>query len=143
MVNSGSIENPGSGIAGVAALLDGGAVHNNAGGTIASALHAGVSIAGAGTVVNAGSIGGAGTAVVLAAGFANRVQVFPGAVFGGIVNGGNAVGAGIASTLELAAGAGSLYGIGSSFTNFASIVIAARARPGTSTAAPPDWPAAS
>jgi collagen type I/II/III/V/XI/XXIV/XXVII alpha len=126
VVNSGNIENPGSGIAGVA-LLDGGAVHNNAGGTIASALHAGVSIAGAGTVVNAGSIGGSGTAVVLAAGFANRVQVLPGAVFGGIVNGGNAVGAGVASTLELAAGSGSLYGVGSSFIDFASIVLQTRA----------------
>ena len=55
------------------------------------------------------------------AGGANRVIVDPGAVFVGAIDGGNTIGSSITSTLELAAGAGTLAGIGGTITNFAGI----------------------
>jgi hypothetical protein len=78
---------------------------------------------GAGTVVNAGTISGAAAAVVLPSGFADRLVVEPGATFVGAVNGGNAIGGSHASTLELAAGTGTLAGFGSTISDFADITL--------------------
>ena len=76
-------------------LLAGGTVINAAGGTIEGTI-AGVLISGGdGTVTNDGTIIGGGVdAVSLAAGFANRVILDPGAAFTGLVDGGNTIGAG-------------------------------------------------
>ncbi len=105
-------------------LLAGGTVVNQAGGTIERA-GLGVYLAGGvGTVINAGTIDGTGSgstnAVLLPAGYANRVVVDPGASFNGVVSGGNAPGNSIVSTLELAAAAsvGTLAGLGGQFVNF-------------------------
>jgi hypothetical protein len=106
-------------------LTHGGAIANQAGGSIAGGRN-GVEIrGGAGTVVNAGSITGGTDAVVLAAGFTNRLVVDPGAQFTGTVEGGNAPGGSIASTLELAAGSGpgTLAGLGTQFVDFAQVTI--------------------
>jgi hypothetical protein len=121
VINAGSIANTDTGGNGGVVLRAGGFVGNAATGTITSARHPGVSIAGAGTVVNAGAISAAGSAVLLAANFANRVVVDPGAVFAGAVDGGNTIGAAAVSVLELAAGSDTLAGVGSSFVNFGSI----------------------
>lgn len=112
----------------------GGRVTNLAGGVIAGGSPAtdgilaggtGVAISGgAGTVVNAGTISGGAEAVVLAAGYANLVVDDPGAVFNGTVNGGNAIGGPVASTLELAAGGpGTLYNLNIQFIDFSDIVV--------------------
>ena len=89
-------------------------------------------VGGPGTVINGGFINGrsaAGTAVALAAGFTNRVEIVPGASFIGTINGGNTVGATSISTLQLTTGssAGSIGGIGSKYTNFSTITIDASA----------------
>jgi hypothetical protein len=79
---------------------------------------------GAGTVVNAGTISGSGpggAAVGLAAGFNNRLVIDPGAVFIGSVSGGDAVGAGGSSVVELGAGNSTFVGLGGQFTNFQTI----------------------
>jgi hypothetical protein len=106
-------------------LEAGGSVTNAAGAVIQGSTDNGVFITdGAGTVSNAGTIAVTGTnidAVQLGAGSANRVIVGAGAVFSGAVDGGNTVGASIVSTLELAAGSGTLAGVGSSFVNFGGI----------------------
>jgi hypothetical protein len=113
-------------------LAAGGSVTNQATGTIYG-TQAGVKITGAaGTVVNAGSIAGSGTAadaVSLAAGYANTVIVDPGASFIGTVDGGNAPGSGPASVLELAsaAGAGTLTGLGTQYIGFGHITVDAGA----------------
>ena len=77
------------------------------------------------TVVNAGSITGASSAVELAYGYANRVIIDPGAVFSGLVDGGNEVGSTATSTLELtsAESQGTISGLGSQFIDFARITI--------------------
>jgi Hint domain len=100
----------------------GGLITNQSGGTISG--HDGIAIyGGAGTVVDAGSITGAGTAVAFASGYANTLIVDPGAAFIGKVNGANTLGADAISTLQLAYGtiAGTLTGLGTQFVNFASI----------------------
>jgi Hint domain len=90
----------------------------------------GVYLAGVGTVTNAGSISASSNAVVFAGGHVgDRLIVDPGAAFTGVVNGGNKLGATVASTLELASGAsvGTLSGIGSQFVDFGSIGLDASA----------------
>jgi hypothetical protein len=111
-----------------AEFLTGGTVINHADGVIEGTTAGVVISGGPGTVVNAGTIIGGGLdAVTLAAGFANRVIVSPGALFTGIVDGGNLAGAAAVSTLELSSGIGTLTGIGTRFTNFGSIVFDANA----------------
>ena len=108
--------------------LAGGSVTNEVGGQISGTW--GVAITGGlGIVVNAGTIastaaGESATAVTLKSGFANEVVVDPGAVFIGMVDGGNAVGGDTVSTLELASGlaAGTLSGFGTQFVDFGAIV---------------------
>ena len=78
--------------------LSSGMVTNAANATIAG-TSAGIRIFIGGTVVDAGTISGGGDAVMYA-GSANRLVVDPGAVFNGAVDGGNTVGATVASTLE-------------------------------------------
>ena len=122
VINSGLIDPAAYGVD----LVAGGTVTNNAGGVIEGTI-AGVAIAGGpGTVINSGAITGGGPdAVILAAGYANRVVVSPGAVFAGTVDGGNPAGANAVSTLELAASSstGTLAGVGTSFINFGLIEI--------------------
>jgi len=123
-------------------LNAGGVVNNQAGGTIASPLNVtAIPVEfsnGAGTLLNAGSISVAFAglySVRFAAGFANRLVAYPGAHFDHIVDGGNTIGAGATSVIELAAGSGTgtLENIGSSinggsFTNFGSIAFDTSAR---------------
>ena len=117
VVNAGKIF--GDSYYGGVALVAGGSITNLAGGTIAAdGTHYGVKIdGGAGTVTNAGTIDGDGNPAVLLGAYAgNRVVVDPNAVFIGGVNGGATT-----STLELAAGSGTLSGFGSQFYNFGSL----------------------
>ncbi len=106
VVNSGVIDPAADGVD----LTAGGTVTNTAGGVIEGTV-TGVSISGGpGTVTNGGTIIGGGTdAVSLAAGFTDLVVINPGAVFVGIVDGGNPVGGPFASTVELAGTAGSRH----------------------------------
>ena len=75
------------------------------------------------TLVNFGSVGGSVWAFDPTPGFADRVIVAPGAVFSGIVSGGNTIGASVVSTLQLASGSsgGTLPGLGSQFIDFAQV----------------------
>jgi hypothetical protein len=89
----------------------------------------------AGTLVNAGTIlaGYTGDAVYFNTRYGSgevRVVADPGAVFGGTVNGGNAIGSSYTSTLEFASGssAGTFAGLGSLYVNFAQISIDAGAK---------------
>lgn len=78
------------------------------------------------TLTDAGTLSGPGATVVsFGEGAANRVVIAPGGTFAGTVNGGNAIGSGATSTLELASGSsyGMLYGIGTRYTNFAQITV--------------------
>ncbi len=107
-------------------LPAGGTVTNAAGGTIEGTSIGVLIKGGAGTVITAGSIiGDGGTAVSLAAGYGNGVVLSPGASFNGIVDGGNAVGGGTASTLELGTGSlqGTIAGLGSEYINFAQVTV--------------------
>ena len=106
-------------------LNSGGTVTNGASGLISATGSYGVYIAGAaGVVTNLGTITGSSYAVDLTfSSAANRVVVAPGAVFNGLVSGGN-------GTLELASGAGSgsITGLNTgSFKNFAALVVDAGA----------------
>ncbi len=87
----------------------------------------GVRATGPATIDNAGAISGASAAVLLGAGYADRVIVRPGAVFQGLVDGGNALGSTVVSTLELASGVGTLAGLGSQFTDFGALAVDAGA----------------
>jgi hypothetical protein len=107
--------------AGVGVYYNAGTVTNA--GLIVSASGPGVYLGAGGVVVNVGTISGGPDAVTLAASQTNRLVVDPGAVFTGIVDGGNTIGAKAISTLELAsaATAGTLSGVGSEYLNFGSI----------------------
>ena len=79
------------------------------------------------TLANAGLIvGSTGTAAQFAAGYTNRLILTNGAVFTGLVDGGNTIGATAVSTLELGFGAteGTLSSLGTQFVNFAAITVA-------------------
>ena len=84
----------------------------------------GVFVDGGGIVIDSGVIEGAGggDAVAFAPGAAGRLAIEPTASFIGTVDGGNPIGATAVSTLELAAGTGTLTGVGTQFVNFGSIV---------------------
>lgn len=121
ITNFGLIAGPSS--AGI--RLDGGSIINMSGGTISGGAGNGITGVGAVTVVNAGSIAGSSDAIKLAANYANRVVIDPGAAFSGTIDGGNTIGSSIASTLELAssASAGTLSGLGSRYIDFAQTTI--------------------
>jgi hypothetical protein len=125
VANSGSIGGNTASGSGVR-LASGGAVTNLSGGVVSG--FDGILTAGGATVVNAGSISGT-TAVSFGAGATNLLVTEPGAVFTGLVDGGNTIGASLVSTLELASGAsaGTLGGLGSQFVHFAQITIDANA----------------
>jgi len=110
-------------------LKAGGYVGNAITGTISSPFFGVVVNGGSGTVVNAGTIAGSTDAVQFAAGFTNRLEIEPGAVFTGTVTGGNTIGATAVSTLELASGAssGTLIGLGTKYIDFAQVTIDAGA----------------
>ena len=125
----GTIAATGSGV-----LMSAGGTVINAAGASISGGSGGVAFYGAaGTVINAGTISSPGSnsgsghvgAVILTAGFANRVVLNAGGSFTGTVDGGNTLGATIASTLELAPGTGNgrIAGLGTQFTDFAAITI--------------------
>ncbi|MDE2333447.1 MAG: Hint domain-containing protein [Rhodospirillales bacterium] len=103
-----------------------GSVTNAADGTIVGGQSG---IEGFGTVVDAGTVaaGAGGYAVSFAAGYDNRLVVDPGAVFDGKLGGGNAAGGAATSTLEFAAGSGTLSGFGSSVLDFGQITLDAQA----------------
>ncbi len=127
LINAGIIAPLFVNVAGVR-LFAGGYVTNQSGGTVSGGTGI-LSSGGAMTVVNAGDITGTGVdAVQFAAGYANRLVVDPASVFGGIVTGGNIIGASAVSTLELAGtSAGMLSGIGTQFVDFAQTTIDAGA----------------
>ena len=105
-------------------LSSGGTVTNGASGLISATGSYGVYIAGAaGVVTNLGTITGSSYAVDLTfSSAANRVVVAPGAVFNGLVSGGNGVlelaGSGTAGTLS-----GTIGGTSGSFENFSQLVV--------------------
>ncbi len=77
-----------------------------------------ISFGGAGTLTNAGTLTGtSGTALVFT-GAGDTLVVDPGAVFNGTVNGGSA-----ANMLELAAGTGTIAGLGTAFSNFGTVSV--------------------
>ena len=126
LTDSGTLTNVGS-IGGTGITLAANGVLSNASAGIINNA-SGIAVTGsggAGTVVNAGSIGGSTFAVQLAAYYANRVVIDPGAIFSGKVDGGNTLSSSIASsTLELAGtSAATLTSFGSHFIDFAQVVI--------------------
>ena len=113
-------------------LQKGGIVINQAGGIIADPFasnYGAVDVPGASTVMNAGTISGVTTAVEFYTGYAARLIVEPGAVFNGLIVGGNLSGTASASYLELASGAttGTLAGLGTQFVNFGHVALDAGA----------------
>ncbi len=128
ITNAGTILGTGTAGHGVT-LAFAGTVDNRAGGRIEG--QTGVTMTGKyGTVTNAGTIvGQGGIAVSLAAGSSNLVQVDSGAVFTGIVDGGNTAGYPTISTLELrsSASTGTISGVGTDFINFSDVRIASGA----------------
>jgi collagen type I/II/III/V/XI/XXIV/XXVII alpha len=106
-------------------MLDSGSVINRTAGTIDGDSTFGIVITCGGTVTNqsGGTISGSQGAVMFHAGYTNRLVIDPGAVFGGGVDGGNAVGSTTTSTLELAAGAstGTVSGLGSQYVDFTTL----------------------
>ena len=124
VVNAGRILGTSNVAAGIA-LGVGGSVANQSGATIGGYIGIYGGEFGALTVVNAGIVSGGSYAVQFAAGQADRLVVDPGAVFNGIVDGGNTIGATAVSTLELASGAsaGTLTGLGSNYIDFGQVII--------------------
>jgi hypothetical protein len=111
-----------------ATVNGGGVVQNYSSGTIIGGGTGVIIQGGAGTVQSRGTIiGQNGTAVALASGFANRVDFSGGAYFGGVVNGGNTIGAAVQSTLRLqyysASPTGTLTNLNTSFVNFQQISV--------------------
>ena len=91
-------------------------------GRIAGSAGIGVVLGAGGTITNAGTItGGGGTAVSFGGTASDRLVIDPGAVFNGIVAGS----ASASNTIELASGSstGTLSGLGTSFTNFGSVMV--------------------
>jgi hypothetical protein len=126
-VTDGSVINDGTvqatATAGQAVYLNKGGAFTNAAGAMVTGPHGVVVGLGQGTVVNAGTIDGTGGYALSFNGYyADRLVIDPTAVFGGKVHSSNTIGSSIVSTLELAAGTGTLPGIGTAITNFGSIV---------------------
>jgi hypothetical protein len=96
-------------------LAAGGTVINT--GKIQSRYVDAIDITGAATVENSGTIQGP-VAVQFNGAQADRLIITPGAVFQGSVSGGSGT-----NTLELAAGAGTIGGIGTQFTGFSQAVV--------------------
>jgi hypothetical protein len=130
VVNAGSIAG-GNATSGYGVFLDaGGSVTNQRGGAISGLVNGIAGENAALTLVNAGTITGSTDAVKFAAGYANRLVIDPGAEFSGTVTGGNAIGAGQVSTLELASAgsAGTLSGLGAKYVDFAQVTVDAGAQ---------------
>jgi Hint domain len=129
--SAGTVTNAGAitGTSGAGMYLDGGGiVTNSAGGSIAGTI--GIQIASAaGTLIDAGTISGSSTAVLLPSNYSDLLVLYPSAVFYGTVSGGNVPFSSIPSTLELksAASAGTLTAAGSAFIDFKDITVDASA----------------
>jgi Hint domain len=121
VANYGRITGTGSGVL----LQAGGDVRNRVSGTISGVVGVLQTAAGAATVSNTGNISGTTDSVLLHAGAANRVIIYQGAQFHGVVDGGNPIGGGAVSTLELASSStpGVLTGLGSQYIDFAQITV--------------------
>lgn len=105
-------------------------ITNQAGGVISGYTGVGL-FSTANTLRNAGTIiGSGGTAVALALDQTNLLQIDAGAVFTGLVNGGNGTAALGTSTMELTSSAstGTLTGLGTDFINFTTIAVNADAK---------------
>ncbi len=124
VVNAGTIVGGAADGAGVR-IQTYGYVTNQLGGTISGGYGIFGGGYGAVTVVNAGGISGTTDALFFRPGYTDLVVIDPGAVFTGIVDGGNAIGDTVISTLELAAGAsaGTLTGLGTQYLDFAQITV--------------------
>lgn len=116
VINAGSI----GGTSGGLYLPGGGLLIEQAGAALSGAT-TGVKVGHGGTVVTNGSITGGTDAVLFGSGYAGRLVLEPGASFGGTVDGGNTIGASVASTLELASGHGTIGGVGSQLVDFGTI----------------------
>jgi hypothetical protein len=124
--NQGAIDAPNA-LVGVS-LHKGGLLNNAATGIITGTQFGAYFTSGAGTIVNAGTIGltgSVGIGVGFAAGSTGLLVDEPGATFIGRVDGGNTIGATASSTLELASGGsvGTLAGLGTQFVDFAQVII--------------------
>ena len=117
VVNSGKILG-GAGAGGYGVRFNaGGSVKNF--GTIGGAVGV-LAQGGAGSVTNYGTIQ---SPVRLASGFANNVAVAAGAVFQGLVDGGNAIGAPTASTLELLSASSAATLVPANYAHFSQITV--------------------
>ena len=131
--NQGAIDAPAA-LVGIA-IHDPGYISNATSGIITGTQFGAYFTKGAGTIVNAGTIGETNTvglvgpAVGFDGGYTNRLIDEPLAVFIGEVDGGNTIGATAISTLELASAAasGTLSGLGTQFVNFAQVTVDAGA----------------
>jgi fibronectin-binding autotransporter adhesin len=124
--STGTISNT---VASGTALVAGGALAVTNAGSIGggAATGIGVYLAGGGTLTNLATskVSGGADAVKFGASRTNRLVVTPSASFTGTVDGGNTIGAGSVSTMELASSAsvGTLNGVGIQFVNFAQVTI--------------------
>lgn len=127
-LGAGTITNDGqiSGVFKGVYLRGGGSVTNTANGQILGSSEGGIGVVikgGAGTIINSGHIDGGATAAVFASGYANLLELIPGAAFSSLVNGGNTIGAAQTSTIDLVGGTGTgtISNVGVSFVNFGSV----------------------